>query len=540
MPVEIALYPTQLNTALPASSNFVSEGDDHLRLVKTVMKTTFPNLGGAWNATQTEANYLVGVTSAIQAQLDSKGAITGQTWTGTHVFPSTTTIGGLTPTIRGYLETVTSDAQAQLNARALKAGDTYSGTHNFTGATVRVPTLAPGATGDGAASVDFANALAFASALPGQSGNARKVVTTNGASASWTDAITLSSLNGGQLAGMRNKIINGKMEIAQRGTSFAAIVNGAFTIDRWKVITSSAGVCTVSLQADIPSGNEFQSSLRVAVTTADASVAAGDRFELLQVAEGFNVRDLIGRTFTLSFWVRSSKTGVHCVSLGNSGGDRSYIAEYTVNASNTWEQKSITVSGGLITAGTWDWTSGWGLGVRFTLMAGSSVQTTANAWQTGDFTATSSQVNCLDTIGNIFAITGVQLEVGSVATPFEHRPYGVELALCHRYYYRLTNSATNTAYIGLLGGVSSTRAIGSAVTTPQPMRSTVSQLEYSGLTLHAMSSTSVGAVATAAAYGDLKGPTHSLDLTVSSGLTSNTPYMLGVGQNGFIGFSAEL
>lgn len=256
-------------------------------------------------------------------------------------------------------------------------------------------------------------------------------VTTPGITAPTT---SLGSLNGGQLSGMRNKIINGKMEISQRGTSFPAIADGAYSVDRFKWDNTSAAVVTVSQQSDVPSGNEFQNSLRVAVTTADASIAAGDIANIQQSIEGYNARDLVGRTFTLSFWVRSSKTGTHCLAFRNSGTDRSYIAEYSVSATNTWEQKVITISGGLTTAGTWNWTNGAGLQVRWILAAGSSFQTTAGAWQTGNFLSTSNQVNCLDTVGNIFAITGVQLEVGTVATPFEHRQYGAEVALCQRYY----------------------------------------------------------------------------------------------------------
>lgn len=232
----------------------------------------------------------------------------------------------------------------------------------------------------------------------------------------------------------RNKIINGKMEIAQRGTSFSGLPNGGYTVDRWSSYYSTSAAVTYTQQADAPSNNEFQNSLRITVSTADTSIAASDYLEVQQIVEGYNARDLIGKTFTLSFWVRSSKTGTHCVSFSNFGTDRSYVSEYTVSAANTWEQKSITVSGGLITAGVWDWTNGSGLAVRWALACGSTFQTTADAWQTGNFIATANQVNCLDTVGNIFAITGVQLEVGSVATPFEHRLYGTELALCQRYY----------------------------------------------------------------------------------------------------------
>jgi hypothetical protein len=165
-----------------------------------------------------------------------------------------------------------------------------------------------------------------------------------------------------------------------------------------------------------------------------------------QLVEGYNARDLIGKTFTLSFWVRSSKTGIHCVSFRNTGVDRSYVVEYTVNAANTWEFKTVTVSGGLITAGTWNWTNGAGVVLSWALAAGSTFQTTAGAWQTGNFLATANQVNCLDSNTNIFAITGVQLEVGSVATPFEHRPYGSELALCQRYFERSTYSFGGNAW----------------------------------------------------------------------------------------------
>jgi len=241
----------------------------------------------------------------------------------------------------------------------------------------------------------------------------------------------------------KNKIINGAMTIAQRGTSFPAVAGNTYTVDRWKALAgnTSTAVVTASLQSDAPSTNEFQNSIRLTVTTADTSIAAGDVWGISQEVEGFNVRDLIGKTFTLSFWVRSSKTGAHCVSFRNGVADRSYVAEYSILSANTWEFKTITVSGGLITAGTWNWTNGTGLSAGFCMASGVTFQTAPNAWQTGNFLATSNQVNCLDTIGNIFAITGVQLEVGPVATNFEHRPIGQELALCQRYFERTIATA---------------------------------------------------------------------------------------------------
>ena len=264
----------------------------------------------------------------------------------------------------------------------------------------------------------------------------------------FTGNVNVPSLNGGQLAGMRNKIINGKMVVSQRGASFPNLsITNTYTADQWRLVQfNSSAVGTVTVQADAPTP-EFEYSLRYAVTTADTSIGASDAAYLSQPVEGFNVRDLVGRTFTVSFWVRSSKTGVHCIALKSDTYSRAWIGEYTINTANTWEYKTITVSGGLIATGVWNWANGFGLELCFALAVGSSRHTTAGTWQAGDFVSTSNQVNCLDTVGNIFAITGVQLEVGSVATPFEHRPYGEELGLCRRYYQRMQSSNGFFAYV---------------------------------------------------------------------------------------------
>ena len=265
----------------------------------------------------------------------------------------------------------------------------------------------------------------------------------------------VSEINGGALAGMRNRIINGEMTVAQRGTSFPALTNPGitYTLDRWTWGQSGAMVCTATQSSDVPN-DTFQTSLKVDVTTADTSLTANEYTVITQRIEGVNVRDLIGTTFTLSFWVKSPKTGIHCVAFRNAGPavpDRSYIKEYTIATANTWEYKTITVTGGLITAGTWDWTNGPGLDVGFTFACGSTFQTTADAWQTGNFIATANQVNVMDNTANDFFITGVQLEPGSVATPFERRPGSTEFALCQRYFQKAfaAHTATTTDMVYL-------------------------------------------------------------------------------------------
>jgi hypothetical protein len=264
-------------------------------------------------------------------------------------------------------------------------------------------------------------------------------------------AIVGESYNGGQLAGLRNKIINGAMEIAQRGTSFT--VNTGFganyTLDRYSRIAVTSAVVTVTQASDGPASEPtLPYSLRCTVATADPTVTASELWTLLQKIEGYSARDLIGKTFTLSFWARSAKVGTHCVAFYNNdypSADRYYVAEYNISVADTWEYKEITVIGGLITAGTWDWTNGSGLTVGWTLYCGTTRQGVAGSWQSGWALATSSQVNVLDTIGNIFAITGVQLEVGNTPTPFEHRPFGVELSMCQRYYEKSFPYATAPA-----------------------------------------------------------------------------------------------
>lgn len=254
-----------------------------------------------------------------------------------------------------------------------------------------------------------------------------------------TSTATFSGLaypsDGGLWTG-RNLIINSEMKVSQRGTSFAPLGNDILCLDRWEYYTIGAGVITGSQATDTPNGN-FKNSLKADVTTADASVAAGDLSTFLQKIEGLDCSALgwgtaQAKSITVSFWVKSPKTGTHSIALRNSAQDRSYVAEYTIDSADTWEQQSITVAGD--TSGTWLTTNGVGLQWNVLLMAGTDFTTTAGSWGAGNYYGSGNQVNCLDSTSNDFYFTGVQLEVGSAATPFEHELISTTLQKCFRYY----------------------------------------------------------------------------------------------------------
>jgi len=246
-----------------------------------------------------------------------------------------------------------------------------------------------------------------------------------------------------------NYIINGDMAIAQVGTSFAAVASGTYNLDCWVYAKSGDAVHTITQDTTVPTGTPFKYSLKLDCTTADSSIAAGDYCLFGQRIEGYNFVPMVGKTVTLSFWVSDSKIGIHCVTFLNSGADRSYVAEYTINVANTLEFKTITVPMNF-SGGTWDYTTGIGLSIYFTLSCGSTYQTTANAWQTGCYYATANQVNGTDSTDNNFYITGVGLNDGSVAMPFRlcGGSRATEIILCQRYYEKsydlLTAPGTNT------------------------------------------------------------------------------------------------
>jgi hypothetical protein len=257
------------------------------------------------------------------------------------------------------------------------------------------------------------------------------------------NADSLVSSDGGVISpninSLRNRIINGAMVIDQRNAGASVTPANSYTLDRWQGVNTQASKFTVQQNAASvtpPAG--FSNYLGVTSSSA-YSVLTGDTFCIVQNIEGFNTADLdFGKasasTVTLSFRVYSSLTGTFGGALTNNAANRSYPFSYSVPAANTWTTISVTIAGD--TSGTWvGATNGLGLIVRFGLGSGATFSGTAGAWSAGNFVQPTGSVSVVGTNGATFYITGVQLEKGSVATSFDYRPYGTELALCQRYYY---------------------------------------------------------------------------------------------------------
>ena len=248
-------------------------------------------------------------------------------------------------------------------------------------------------------------------------------------------------------AGRRNLIINGAMQVAQRGTSVTSQQEGTdtFVVDRWfsrVSLTSATVTMDVSQEVDAPEG--FRYSFKTEINGSQSSLSSGDQFKTEHRIEGQN---LIGAGFgtstpkyiTLSFWFKSSVAGKTCVAFVNNGNDMSYVAPFNVNSAATWEYKTVTLIAPDNTA-TWVTDNGIGLRIRFGTF-GSSLQTsTTGKWISGQYMSTSDSIDYTKADGSYWQITGVQLEVGKVATPFEHRSYGEELALCQRYFEKWSGS----------------------------------------------------------------------------------------------------
>jgi len=289
-------------------------------------------------------------------------------------------------------------------------------------------------------------------------------------------SLQASSLNGGQFGGRRNLIINGAMQLSQRvGDSSSSANNYGATPDRIRQEAYGGASASFQRVTDAPTG--FKHSLKVtcAGTTAPTS---GNTLRLMTGLEGQNVAHLSygtaqAKKATLSFYVKASETGTYSVAFVNiaPSGDitsnvtRSFIKTYTVNSSNTWEYKTLTFDG--CPDGTWGSSNSDGITIIFDLGSGSDHQGTTDTWLTTSDTSASGQVTLGDSNGGTWQITGIQLEVGEQATPFEHRSFGEELELCKRYFYKTNPNDANTR--GELSGnlYTSNQAVVDHVLQPQ-------------------------------------------------------------------------
>ena len=311
-----------------------------------------------------------------------------------------------------------------------------------------------------------------------------------------------------QYAGARNLIINGAMQVAQRGTSFTT--TGSYPVDRFSVGYGVTGG-TFTVSQDTTSPTDFSNSIKYLVGTA-ASAGSAEQAFIGTTFEGYSTSHLNfgtsdAKDITLSFWVRSSVTGTYCVAFINNAFDRSYIAEYSISSADTWEYKTITVSGD--TSGTWAGAVNTrSMLIRFDLGSGSSFNTTAGAWQSGSYRNTSSQTNLVNNASATWYITGVQLELGEQATPFEHRSYGDELARCQRFYgkYYLHKGSEYMTHGGNI-------SLSSNFSFPTTMRATPSSSHVQNINASNCNSSSI-------TFVDVDGASYQVNMHVTSGTVS--------------------
>jgi hypothetical protein len=269
----------------------------------------------------------------------------------------------------------------------------------------------------------------------------------------------------------RNMVINGGYTISQRYGAAASNLSGSsvFAVDRFNCFGPSASSTSTAQQVtDTPAG--FKNSLKYSCGTGLA-VTGSDYAQITQILEGNNTAHLKWGTadaqdVTVSFWAKSSLTGTFSFHINNGAQNRSYVAQYTIAVANTWEYKTISVSGD--TSGTWPSDNTAVIRLVWDMGFGSGVTATVDTWQAGSLHYVAGNVKVNETSGATFFITGVQLEVGDTATPFEHRSYGQELALCHRYYW-LTDDGPAASALKYTANTGAGQ-FNSAISAPTTMR----------------------------------------------------------------------
>ena len=369
--------------------------------------------------------------------------------------------------------------------------------------------------------------------------------------ATFRSDVNIPNINGGQIAGRRNLLINGAMNVNQRvqtGTLgyFNPVTGSIYTLDRWKVLNANSfdtDSAQVTQDSSGPAGfrNSIQMNIGNTETPSSNQVCGFQQKIEAQDCQGLKFGTSSAETTTLSFWVYSNKTGTYCIQVIHEDVSKYVLFEYTISASNTWEKKTITISGNTSNTITDD--NGTGLNVIWVLCAGSGrhVSATSSWTSSGNALATSNQVNLWDDADNYFRMTGCQLEIGTTATEFEYRSFGDELSLCQRYFYKMTGNNDDMAAIGFAASSSDNYF---NIELPVPMR------DYPTLT---------GSATAARFYSANVGQDFNLNsLSLSSNMTNANPkrVMLYVDQggtsggyggvlhfqeaSGFLEFSAEL
>ena len=353
----------------------------------------------------------------------------------------------------------------------------------------------------------------------------------------------------------RNKIINGAMMIDQRNDGGAVTLADGFAVDRFHHFEDGADF-TAQRSTLVPSGSGFINSLSITNGTG-VSMASGNYTTLRHGIEGFNIADLnwgtsYAKSITISFWVRSTLTGTFGLALRNNANDYGYVVSYSISLANTWEYITKTIPGP--TSGVWDTSTNNGIKLIWDLGAGTTYSIAAGAWTSAsEILGLTGGTKFRTTTGAKFYLTGVQLEVGNVATPFEHRNYSVELQLCKRYFQRWGSGVTwQAGQTGTSGGAYDYfKFIGGGMYCGGAMRVTpdVSYLDtvyFMGIGAASGTYTDLGNV-TAAQMGSLSlsnSPVAMQRLGIFNigtvGGTRGVYYASAMSNDGFIGLSAEL
>lgn len=375
-----------------------------------------------------------------------------------------------------------------------------------------------------------------AGGLPTQTSQEGKILTTNGTAASWVDPPT-----------NRNLIINGAMQVHQRGTSVTGITSvGYYTADRWRTagVGTTQGTWTQSVESDAPTGSGLRKSLKMLCTTAAAAPSASGLTQMEYRFEGQDLQRVKKGTssaeqLTLSFWVKSNVTGTYIAELTDGDNSRHVAASYTVSASGTWERKTITLPAD--TTGALDNDNAASASIYFYLVAGTDYTsgTLATTWaSTTTANRAVGQTNVAAATNNYWQITGVQLETGPVATPFEFEPYEATLRKCQRYYVRFVGDAGNDILSGL-GWAPQTNSAHILFPLPVEMRIQPHTVESSAVELtDLVNEISAGTLTLSANTTALIGQVNCS----TSGLTQMRPYVIRNDNNaaGHVSFSAEL